>query len=102
MFYMILFIVFTYVFNFYQACSPASRDHHLWQYDIQTYHINLINEGTYTELDNCNYSLINPKKIINPYRKGLQNTVQQKPFGNFCTKCACCIAIATQVRKIYV
>ncbi|XP_076257586.1 uncharacterized protein LOC143194778 [Rhynchophorus ferrugineus] len=48
----------------------------------------------------CNYTLPDPKKIINPYRMELKNYVPRKPFGSFCIKCVACLAVARQIEKI--
>ncbi|KAG5887599.1 hypothetical protein JTB14_025758 [Gonioctena quinquepunctata] len=52
---------------------------------------------TYATYDQCNFTLIVPKKVINPYKNEFQNLVEQKPFGSFCLKCAACLAVAEQI-----
>lgn len=51
----------------------------------------------YETYDKCNYTLLVPRKIINPYREAIANFVPQKPFGSFYLKCAACLAVANQV-----
>ncbi|XP_018563453.1 uncharacterized protein LOC108904863 [Anoplophora glabripennis] len=54
----------------------------------------------YETHDKCNYTLVSPKRIINPYRTILMNIVPQKPFGSFYLKCAACLAVANQISRI--
>lgn len=54
----------------------------------------------YAGPQHCNFTMIAPKLIINPYRMTIQNLVQEKPFGSFHVKCAACLAVAEQV-EIY-
>lgn len=51
----------------------------------------------YESTDKCNYTLVSPKKVINPYKALMMNIVPQKPFGSFYLKCTACLAVANQV-----
>ncbi|KAJ8960630.1 hypothetical protein NQ318_013922 [Aromia moschata] len=48
----------------------------------------------------CDFTLISPKKVINPYRARMENHVPQKPFGSFYQRCAACLAVANQIGRI--
>nr|XP_023013643.1 uncharacterized protein LOC111503538 isoform X1 [Leptinotarsa decemlineata] len=75
------------------SCSACFSSPH----PILPHHIHLMEMKTYATYDQCNFSLIAPKKVINPYKKEIENLVQQKPFGTFCLKCATCLAVADQI-----
>lgn len=101
MFYIYLYIIAIIIFWGTESCLPSNRNSLKQSHDtIYPHHAALIEEGTYAPLERCNYTLLTPKKIINPYKKELQNIVQQKPFGNFCLKCSACLAVADQISKI--
>ncbi|KAJ3665791.1 hypothetical protein Zmor_001265 [Zophobas morio] len=46
--------------------------------------------------------MINPKKVINPYRNEVQNYVPSKPFGSVCVMCSMCLAVAREMDKLFV
>ncbi|XP_066246259.1 uncharacterized protein [Euwallacea similis] len=48
----------------------------------------------------CNRTLSNPKRIINPYRELFTSKVPPRPFGNFCVKCAACLAVASEIQNV--
>ncbi|XP_063909015.1 uncharacterized protein LOC135126795 isoform X2 [Zophobas morio] len=50
----------------------------------------------------CNFAMINPKKVINPYRNEVQNYVPSKPFGSVCVMCSMCLAVAREMDKLFV
>lgn len=52
---------------------------------------------THASQDQCNFTLVAPKMVINPYKSIIQNVVPQKPFNNFFLKCAACLAVAEEV-----
>ncbi|XP_057655311.1 uncharacterized protein LOC130893322 [Diorhabda carinulata] len=83
-----LFISYT----LYPFCMPSIHP-------IEPYHLKLVEEYVYAPFKQCNYSLKNPKIVINPYKEQIENLVQPKPFASFCLKCAACISVANEITK---
>lgn len=115
MFYILLYIIFCSIFKHLESAQPfkiSSENCHK-----KTSQLNLRKSTTaiqssssfkkkeslidasktHASLDQCNFTLVAPKMVINPYRLIIKNTVQQKPFNNFYLKCAACLAVTEEV-----
>lgn len=114
MFFILLYIIFSTLFKHVEGAQPFKPSyedcHKKLSHLSQVKSTASIKSGsfkkkeslidaskTYASLDQCNYTLVAPKMLINPYKLLIQNTVQQKPFNSFYLKCAACLAVAEEV-----